>query len=250
MEDALVVTGTNLPTQAMTAPPSEKKGRANGLLNEFTPGAINQRVLSALKDQPLSNGTIVPQKDGYADLLLRTGVTVSLERAQERRVQIDNIYRELSKSDIVIITLGYVEAWYDQETKLYLNRKPPHTRETVRSDRYIFKRLTFSESMTLLEPAIDALVQRGLKIILTVSPVPIATTFSGNDCVTANQYSKSILRTSVGELSAKANVDYFPSYEIVRSGGLGSYQSDNVHVKDSVVQQVTQYMVDAYRSGV
>ena len=40
IEDALEPSGVRLPTHAMTAPEEEKAGRPHGLLNEFTPGAV------------------------------------------------------------------------------------------------------------------------------------------------------------------------------------------------------------------
>lgn len=43
-----------------------------------------------------------------------------------------------------------------------------------------------------------------------------------------------------------ANVDYFPSYEIVRSGGLANYIDDNVHVRYEVVKNITTLMINKY----
>jgi hypothetical protein len=41
-------------------------------------------------------------------------------------------------------------------------------------------------------------------------------------------------------------VDYFPSYEIVRSAGLAGFVSDHVHVKGSLVGKITSFMVSRY----
>jgi hypothetical protein len=89
-----------------------------------------------------------------------------------------------------------------------------------------------------------------IRTILTVSPVPLHTTFMPEDCVIANEYSKTVLRVCAEELARKyANVDYFPSYEIVRSGGLANFHKDNVHVKPEVVSLVTSYMLSIYSAG-
>ena len=45
-------------------------------------------------------------------------------------------------------------------------------------------------------------------------------------------------------------MDYFPSYEIVRSGGLWSYLDDHIHVKPELIHRITKYMVDAYCSRI
>jgi hypothetical protein len=249
IEEALEPSGVRLPTYALKADPSEKKGRARGLINEFTPGCIQQRIFSALNGLPLSEKTIVPQGSEFVDLLLAAIPSVTWERAIERRREIDAIYRELPGADLVVITLGYVECWYDEETRLYLNRRPPRIPGAPQSRRYVFKRLDVEECMALLQPAFDAMTQKGLKIVLTVSPVPLGMTFSGEDCVVANEFSKSVLRTCAGRLARDPHVEYFPSYEIVRSAGLSAYVDDNRHVRPDIVEQVTHYMVDAYAAS-
>jgi hypothetical protein len=67
--------------------------------------------------------TIIPNGDGYTDLLLAGEGGVTHERALVRRKEIDEAYKYLSKSDLVIITLGLAEAWYDEETRLFINRR-------------------------------------------------------------------------------------------------------------------------------
>lgn len=57
-----------------------------------------------------------------------------------------------------------------------------------------------------------------LKFILTVSPVPLTATKSGKHVVVATMASKSVLRAVADQLvTHRANVDYFPSYEIINS---------------------------------
>ena len=55
-----------------------------------------------------------------------------------------------------------------------------------------------------------------LKAILTVSPVPMTATAMDAHVLSANMYSKSVLRAAAGHLSStEADIDYFPSYEII-----------------------------------
>ena len=52
-----------------------------------------------------------------------------------------------------------------------------------------------------------------MKIVLTVYPVPFSDTFSGQDVIVANTYSKSVLRCVAQDLTELYDhVDYFPSY--------------------------------------
>jgi hypothetical protein len=55
-----------------------------------------------------------------------------------------------------------------------------------------------------------------LKFILTVSPVPLTASASGEHVLAATTYSKSVLRAVAGELcQERDDVDYFPSYEMI-----------------------------------
>lgn len=250
IEEALEPLGVGLPARTFSVPKEEWPARPNGLLNEYTPGTMSQRITAALLNKRLPEGTIVANGERYADLLLFGGADVSYDRAVQRREEIFQVYSLLSECDAVIITLGYVEAWFDRETGSFLNRMPPLKLGNTRPDRFEFKRLNVSETMQLLEQPIGALVADGKKIILTVSPVPIATTFMRMDCVTANEFSKSVLRICAEQLSQNSSsVDYFPSYEIVRSAGLPAYMADNIHVRNEVVREITRYMVKAYGDG-
>lgn len=248
IEEALQPLGFQLPTTAFVSPKSEWSGRSNGLLNEYNPGTIAQRIGYALEGQQTPEATIVPSGSLYADLMLMGGAAdVTRERALERRNEIFSVYENLARSPYIVITLGFIEAWFDNETRLFINRIPPRAFKDSDPGRFTLKVLDVSESMALLEPALAALADHGCKVVLTLSPVPIQSTFTSNDCVTANEYSKAVLRVCSEQLCKRfANVDYFPSYEIVRSGGLVNYGIDNVHVKNEVVKKITALMIKKY----
>jgi GSCFA family len=250
IEETLAPLGVDLPTMAFSVPETEWPYRPNGLLNEYTPAGICQRITAALSGKPLPLETIVASGGSYADLMLPTSADVSYDRALARREDISKIYRRLPSCDVAVITLGFVEAWFDVATQQYLNRMPPYAFATANPDRFLFTVLNVENCMRFLEKTVMALGIARIKVILTVSPVPLQSTFTSDDCVTANEYSKSILRVCAQALSnAHAHVDYFPSYEIVRSAGLGAYIDDHVHVRDDVVSRVTDYMVRSYAGG-
>src|SRR5262249_18603280 len=56
----------------------------------------------------------------------------------------------------------------------------------------------------------------GLRIILTVSPVPLVATYTEHNVLLASSYSKAVLRAACGEVEGRhAHVHYFPSFEII-----------------------------------
>ena len=91
-----------------------------------------------------------------------------------------------------------------------------------------FSRLEFSEIVGFLQGIIKLIRSLNTKspIVFTVSPIPLDRTFSGDDIVSANTYSKSLLRVAVNEvLSLESSVLYFPSYEFAMQYGQNFFET-------------------------
>ena len=250
VEDALVDRGLVVPTVAFSAPGEEAKGRSNRILNQYNPGTMLQCVAGGVPP----DAALFPAADGLVtDPLLSTGGRpVTRDRALQRRDEIARLYADgLADCATVVVTLGLVEAWFDRDHSLWLNETPPH--RLLRSDpgRFEFRRLGVDACRALVFDLMARLTEgRRRNVILTVSPVPLQVTFAGGDAVTANAYSKAVLRV-VAELAAGAfdGVDYFPSYEIVTTLGRPAFMGDNVHVRQAVVDRVIGHMTEAYSPG-
>jgi hypothetical protein len=246
IEQSLLKLDVTVPTQSFTADKLEwyYYPHPAHILNEYNPGTMSQRINCALDGTSTGTDNLYQTKGGrYHDQLLHTtGNYVTLERAVERRADIDQLYSKLPEADLVIVTLGLIEAWYDPATGNYLN-DPPLGKDFK---NYTFKRLTVQESVDLLGPAVKRLADRGQRVLITVSPFPLVATFTSDDCVVANEYSKNVLRVVAEELRDGKMVDYFPSYEIVRSAGTVALQDDLIHPDDAMIDQVVSYMIRNY----
>lgn len=251
VEDALLRRGLTVPTAGFTAPQEEAPGRPNRILNQYNPGTMLQ-CLTALDTGETGAGLYDLGEDQVVDCLLATGSRpVTAARALERRAQIRELYRSgLEAAGVVVVTLGLVESWYDREDGLYLNEAP--TRRLINGDneRFTFRQLGYPECSRMLADMLDRLSDGGRRrVILTVSPVPLRVTFAGGDAVLRNAYSKAILRAVAEEAArSRADVDYFPSYEMVLSMGLQAFGDDNLHVRPMVVDRVIAHMVSRYLS--
>jgi hypothetical protein len=245
------LTGFEVPTLRFVAPEAEWIGRRNGLLNEYNPGTMAQRIERAFTGAASPATTIVESdKGGMVDLLLSAARVVSAVRAVERRREIDKVYAQLPESHVVIVTLGLVEAWVDTRERCYLNRMPPIHLIQKDPDRYGVEVFDVDTAYALLDKAFETLLNNGNKVVLTVSPVPLNATFTGQDVVVANSFSKAVLRVCAERLAKKfSNIDYFPSYEIVVLAGLAAFLDDNIHVVDPVVGEIVQYMLSRYQSA-
>ncbi len=97
--------------------------------------------------------------------------------------------------------------------------------------------------------AVLRMVRADLRVILTVSPVPLTATATGGHVLSATTYSKSVLRAVAGELAATDPlVDYFPSYEIVAGLPFGpaNYQKNLRNVSDAAVARVMDLFFAAH----
>jgi hypothetical protein len=249
VEEVLAENGLNIPTLAFSAPQEEAPGRANRILNQYNPATMLQAV-EAAGQAANTDGMYKVGLTTWVDTLLATGSRpVSYNRAIERRTQINTLYQQgLADADIVVITLGLVEAWYDTETKTYLNEAPPHKIVKKAGDQFEFHQLGVPECQDMVTRLLDQIVDGGRRrVVLTVSPVPLQVTFAGGDALLRNSYSKSVLRV-VAEIASQMfeSVDYFPSYEIITTPGLRSFGEDNVHVRPRVVSNVVNRMVKMY----
>lgn len=249
VEKALLARGLKVPTAHFTAPNDEAPGEPNRILNQYNPGTMLQCVRGI--GAPVDRKGLYPVAgNAVLDCLLATGSRpVSARRGLERRQQIRDLYAAgLETSGIVVVTLGLVEAWYDNDAEVYLNEAPSHTLLKEHPHRFLFRQLTLSQCQALVFEMLEHLIEGGRrKVVLTVSPVPLQVTFAGGDATIRNAYSKSILRV-VAELAATEfpEVDYFPSYEIITTLGLTGFGQDNVHVRPAIVDQVIGYMTSCY----
>jgi hypothetical protein len=176
---------------------------------------------------------------------------VGLEETFERRALIRTVTNRIKNCRAVILTLGLAEVWRDAQADVFVNCTPIPSLFKTEPDRYEFHLTNFGENLNNLE-AIYALLSRyghpDFHIVVTVSPVPLMNTFSTMDIVVANTWAKSLLRAVAQEWAgAHANVDYFPSYEIVQNSDRAAvWEPDLRHVKGAGALHIMELFVRNY----
>ena len=152
----------------------------------------------------------------------------------------------------MILTLGLVEVWEDRRSGRFLNAAPSLASARREPDRYQLHILDAQANTAALEGIRARLkaMNPTVKLVITVSPVPMTETFSGRDVLAANTYSKSVLRAAAETFAnAHDDADYFPSYDMIASSPRATaYASDCVHVTDAVVGQIVQIFLREYLS--
>jgi tetratricopeptide (TPR) repeat protein len=153
-----------------------------------------------------------------------------------------------------VITLGLIEAWFDREKGIYIQKVPRGKFFAKQAQRFAFEALSYEQCRDYIQRSVDTVraVNKNAKILITTSPVPLSRTFTTDDVITANSHSKSVLRAVAGDIAAaNAAMDYFPSYESV--SGTKNWRiwgDDLLHVSDAFVGKVVSRLTDIYCPGI
>lgn len=140
--------------------------------------------------------------------------------------------RQMAKSmDVFVFTLGLTETWRSVQDGAVFPVCPGCGAGEFDASRYEFINLSVDEVVTDLREALRLLRQFNprLKVVLTVSPVPLIATFTHTHVLQATTYSKSVLRVAAEQVARDDDsTDYFPSYEIIS----GSYNRGSYFAED------------------
>ena len=225
-----------------------------GIVNNYgTPSILNEFAWAfgakpfVPEDQILE---VVPGR--FADLhLIASSRPDTWEVALRRRAAVTAAYRRVAECRVMVLTLGLVEVWFDTKTGFYVNAPPRPAFLRAEPERFRLHVLDFDEAYRHLEEALLLVREKGnpdLRVILTVSPVPLSATHRPDDVLVANTYSKSVLRAVAETIRARYDwATYFPSYESVTlSDRQVAFEDDLVHVRAGIVALNVGRMVAAF----
>lgn len=152
--------------------------------------------------------------------------------ASKREFELDReqhfaaVRRMFSHLDVFVFTLGLTETWEAVADGAIFPMCPGTAGGVFDPQRHRFVNLTVDDVTNDLTTFFGELRQVNPKaqLLLTVSPVPLVATASGQHVLTATTYSKSVLRVAAETAAAETGIHYFPSYEIVtNAANRGSY---------------------------
>lgn len=189
--------------------------------NIYTPRMLRQWLTWALTETPVPGE--MWEKHGRFYDPFRPGVEpggfVSVgELHASRRDTLAAIAAAVKGAQVFVFTMGLTEAWQDRASGVEYAVCPGTVAGQFDAGAHGFVNHGFGALMADMTAALRLMFRanRRLKVLLTVSPVPLTATASGSHVLTATSHSKSLLRTVASELvHAQPRVDYFPSYEII-----------------------------------
>lgn len=190
---------------------------------------------------------------------LRPGVVVAGYSSHEevvaaRKEHLSKVRELFLSMDVLIFTMGLTEHWYDKEVDAVLPIAPGAIAGTFNPMKHEFRNAStasvvadFNEFQRYLWEKRD---NRVFRCILTVSPVPLTATYVNRHVLLSTVESKAILRAAAADLSRQqAQIDYFPSYEIVtHPASCSSCFEDNLRsVRPEAVSKVMETFFSQHR---
>ena len=173
------------------------------------------------------------------------------ELEDDRRSHLAAVRRLFTELDLFVFTLGLTEYWSDARDGAVFPACPGRGRGVFDASKYVFGNLDVAQTCAALSGFLTTLrdINASARVILTVSPVPIAATMEPMHVVRASLLAKSTLKVAAESVAALHEyVDYFASYDLV-TANLGAeklFVADGRHVTDAVADRVTRLFGATY----
>ena len=136
----------------------------------------------------------------------------------------ENTLEVIRNSDVFILTLGVAAAFFDKTTGGFVLPRPSALNSRALAEKYRFRTASVQENVDNVLYLIKFIrsISPDIKVVVTVSPVPLLASFEYESAVQADCLSKSTMRLVAHEVvnnSNLSNVVYWPSFEVFRWAG-------------------------------
>jgi hypothetical protein len=215
--------------------------------NVYTTLQMLQLLERALGEFVPIESAWVRDAGGYVDPFRPTvqpeGFASIAELEADRRQHLAQTLKAFEETEVFIFTLGLTELWCDVRDGTAYPVCPGRGTGSFDASLYKFRNLTVAENVDLLTQFIEKIrsVNPAIKILLTVSPVPLIATYSEDHVLRATSYSKAVLLAAAREVEQRYDfVDYFAAYELLWSPimQLESFADDGRTINSSGVEHV------------
>lgn len=169
--------------------------------------------------------------DPFRPAIQPGGFATREELAADRTRHLAAVRTMFETADVLVFTLGLTECWVSRVDGAVFPVCPGVLAGTFDPDRHAFQNLDAAETTADLEALVDEAraVNPRLRVILTVSPVPLAATAEPRHVWTSTTWSKAVLRVAAEAAARREGVAYFPSYEVITSpAARGAYYADDL----------------------
>jgi GSCFA family len=169
----------------------------------------------------------------------------------------ENTIEAIKDSDVFILTLGVAAAFFDRTTGAFVLPRPSALNSRALAEKYLFRMASVKENVDNVLYLIEFIrsIAPQIRIVVTVSPVPLMASFGYASAVQADCLSKSTMRLVAHEVVNASNISnilYWPSFEVFRWGGSNAsnyYAADDGaawHVSEDKVAGTIRAFVDMF----
>ncbi|WP_232520800.1 GSCFA domain-containing protein [Rhodobacter sp. CZR27] len=207
---------------------------------------------------PIAQAWRAPQSGGVVDpfrpQIQPGGFLSEAELEADRAHHFRCIRQAIEEMEVFVFTLGLTEAWEDTRDGAIFPIAPGIAGGTYDPATVRFVNFDETETWEDLQRALQFIreINPSVRIILTVSPVPLAATYENRHVLLSTTWSKAVLRI-VAEKAVRTFRDcaYFPSYEIITSPHVrGRYLAEDCReVLPAGVEHVMRLFVRHFTDG-
>jgi tetratricopeptide (TPR) repeat protein len=153
------------------------------------------------------------------------------EATRERIVELlppnwnrESTLEAIKTSNVFILTLGVAPAFFDRTTGNFILPRPTSLNSRALAEKFLFRTTSVSENVDNVLYLIEFIrkISPDIRIVVTVSPVPLLASFEFESAVQADCLSKSTMRLVAHEVVNCSNIPdimYWPAFEIFRWAG-------------------------------
>lgn len=193
--------------------------------------------------------------DPFRPTIQPGGFASEAEMRADRAHHLGRVREMFETLDIMVFTLGLTETWLSKTDGACFPLCPGVAGGMFDPALHQFSNLRMSDVRAQIGAFVERLhsVNPTAKLVLTVSPVPLAATASGGHVLPATLYSKSVLRAAAQEaVEDLPGVHYFPSYEIITGPqARGRFFAEDLReVTEEGVEQVMRIFLRHAAGGV
>lgn len=172
----------------------------------------------------------------------------------------ENTLEIIRTAGVFILTLGVAPAFFDRTTGDFVLPRPSALNSRVLAEKYQFRTTSVQENVDNVLYLLKFIrsISPDIKIVVTVSPVPILASFEFESAVQADCLSKSTMRLVAHEVVNSSNLEnilYWPSFEVFRWAGSNAsnfYAADDGaawHVSEEKVAGTIKAFVEMFSAG-
>lgn len=191
--------------------------------NIYTVAHLRQLLEEAFGMRQAPQVAVPRASDGRLVDLLRPSVEPdgfdSAEAVHEaRQIMLEAVRRMVTEGDVFVFTMGLTEGWRSRVDGTVFPVAPGVIGGAFDPKIHEFVNYTAAEVQADLDAALEIIWSHRpqMRVVLTVSPVPLIATYEAQHVLVSTTYSKSVLRVVAEDTQRKdGRVLYFPSYEVV-----------------------------------